>query len=256
MYQEKWPLYPNGHFKRGHYIQSTLYLESVNTDIFPTTCVKRATTQRLVSWITLCRVPTETENLENESSHVTRKIGNKSWNFMISYGMLWSVMEFYQFCLWIVSNLSFLSPLKKLSSNLESPHFPTFSAKCRKCKFKKRNCHGKSRNGHGKVMEKYFVNPVGTLFWRWEYRGAGCSRLTTDRPSPDHYLTTGHLLSGPAPRQIHVVGIPTPLAVFNQLACSTCMSYSHRTISDHWRLFCNILCSNDFITFSVLTNSG
>ena len=46
---------------------------------------------------------------------------------------------------------------KKLSSNLESPHFPTFSAKCCECRIGKRDGHGKSRNGHGKVMEKYFV---------------------------------------------------------------------------------------------------
>ena len=51
----------------------------------------------------------------------------------------------------------------KVSSNLESPHFPTFSAK--RCEFKigERDGHGKLRNGHRKVMEKYFVKSVGTL---------------------------------------------------------------------------------------------
>ena len=50
---------------------------------------------------------------------------------------------------------------KKLSSELESLHFLTFSAK--RCKFKigERDGHGKSRNGHGKVMEKYFVKSTG-----------------------------------------------------------------------------------------------
>ena len=45
---------------------------------------------------------------------------------------------------------------KKLSSELESLHFPLFSAKCREFK-------NGERNGHGKVMDKYFVKSVGTL---------------------------------------------------------------------------------------------
>ena len=58
---------------------------------------------------------------------------------------------------------NFVVTTKKLSSNLESPHFPTFSAKCCKCKIRKKDGYGKSRNGHGKVMEKYFVKSVETL---------------------------------------------------------------------------------------------
>ena len=64
--------------------------------------------------------------------------------------------KFDQICSFLVTN-------KKFSSNLKSLHFPTFSAKCRKCKIGKREGHAKSRNGHGKVMEKYFVASVGTL---------------------------------------------------------------------------------------------
>ena len=61
-----------------------------------------------------------------------------------------------------VKFVNFLSP-KKLSSYLEILQFPTFSGKCRECKTGNRDVHGKSRNCHGKVMEKYFVNSVGTL---------------------------------------------------------------------------------------------
>ena len=56
---------------------------------------------------------------------------------------------------------------KKLSSDLESQHFQTFSAKRHKLKIGQRDGHGKSRNGHGKVMEKIFCqvcgNPAGVL---------------------------------------------------------------------------------------------
>ena len=85
----------------------------------------------------------------------------KKWPKVMEYCD--SVMEFFQFCLQIVLNLYFLVPNKKLSSDLESPHFPTFSAK--RCKFKigDRDAHGNSRNGNGKVMKKYFVKSVGTL---------------------------------------------------------------------------------------------
>ena len=69
---------------------------------------------------------------------------------MISHGILLICPELYQ--IW-----TFFATTKKLSINVESPHFPTFSAK------KKRDCHGKSRNCQGKVMEKYFVKSVGTL---------------------------------------------------------------------------------------------
>ena len=50
-----------------------------------------------------------------------------------SHGILLiSVMEFYQFCPQIVQNLCFFATTKKLSINVESPHFPTVSAK--RCK--------------------------------------------------------------------------------------------------------------------------
>ena len=55
----------------------------------------------------------------------------------------------------------FFVTAKKLSSNLESLYFPTFSTKCRECKIGKRDGHGKSRNGHGKVMEKMFCQVCG-----------------------------------------------------------------------------------------------
>ena len=42
-----------------------------------------------------------------------------------------SVMEFCQFCPQIVLNLYLLVTAKKLSSDLVSSHFPTFSTKCR-----------------------------------------------------------------------------------------------------------------------------
>ena len=67
-------------------------------------------------------------------------------------------MEFYQIC----TKIAFVAT-KKLRSDLESPHFLTFSAKCQEFKIGVRDGHGKSRNGHGKVMEKYFVKSVGTL---------------------------------------------------------------------------------------------
>ena len=90
----------------------------------------------------------------------------KSWNMKD-----WAkVMEFCDqswnftnFASLILPNLYFLVITKKLSSNLETPHFLTFSTKCRECKFGKRDAHGKSRIGHGGVMEKYFIKSVGTL---------------------------------------------------------------------------------------------
>ena len=59
----------------------------------------------------------------------------------------------------------FLASTKKLSSDLESPHFLTFSAKRRKCKIGKKYGNGKPRNRHGKVMEKYLFKSVGTLYY-------------------------------------------------------------------------------------------
>ena len=68
---------------------------------------------------------------------------DQSWNFSNF------APKFYQICCFFVTT-------KKLSSNLESLHSPTFSAKCHKFKIGK-------RDGHGNVMEKYFVKYVGTL---------------------------------------------------------------------------------------------
>ena len=87
-------------------------------------------------------------------SHRTWKICQKSWNFVVSHGILPILPQNYSI---------FLVNSKKLSSDLESPHFPMFSAKHCECKIGERNGHGKSRKGHGKVMDKYFVKSVGTL---------------------------------------------------------------------------------------------
>ena len=57
----------------------------------------------------------------------------------------------------------FFATNKKLSIDVESLHFLTFSAKCHKCKIDKRDGHGKFGNGPGKVLEKYVVKFVGTL---------------------------------------------------------------------------------------------
>ena len=73
---------------------------------------------------------------------------DQSWNFTNF------APELYQIC-------NFLVTTKKLSSDLESPHFLTFSVKRRECKIGKRNGHGKSRNGYGKVMEKIFCHVCG-----------------------------------------------------------------------------------------------
>ena len=72
-------------------------------------------------------------------------------------------MEFYNFVPNFYQIYIFFVTAKKLSSNLESPHFLTCSTKCRVCKIGKRHGHGKSRNGHGKVMDRYCVKYVGTL---------------------------------------------------------------------------------------------
>ena len=68
-------------------------------------------------------------------------------------------MEFYKF----YQNCIFSVTTMKLSRNLESLHFLTFSAKFHICEIGKRYGHRKLRNCHGKVMEKYSVKYVGTL---------------------------------------------------------------------------------------------
>ena len=69
-------------------------------------------------------------------------------------------MEFSQFCPRIDYVTCFFATTKRLSIDVESLHFPTFSAEC---KIEKRDGRGNLRNGHGKVMEKYCVESVGTL---------------------------------------------------------------------------------------------
>ena len=72
---------------------------------------------------------------------------DQSWNFT-------------NFASRIVPNLHFFFfTTKKFSSDLESLHFPTFSAKHRKCKIGKRDGHGKSINGHGKIFCQVCGNP-------------------------------------------------------------------------------------------------
>ena len=82
---------------------------------------------------------------------------------MIGHGML-PILP--QICMFFVTT-------KKLSSNLESPHFPMFSAKCRECKIEKRDGHGKSRNGHGKVLEKSWKNMLSGMWEPWECETGG-----------------------------------------------------------------------------------
>ena len=95
--------------------------------------------------------PQRLENLENENGDgKVIEFCDQSWNFTNF------ASKFYQICIFFVST-------NNLRSNLESPHFLTFFAKCCECNIGKRDGHGKRRNGHGKVMEKYFVKSVGTL---------------------------------------------------------------------------------------------
>ena len=69
-----------------------------------------------------------------------------SWNFTNF------APELYQICI-------FFGTTRKLSNYPESPFFPTFSAKRRKCKTGKRNGHGKSRKSHGKIFCRVCGNP-------------------------------------------------------------------------------------------------
>ena len=93
--------------------------------------------------------PRRLENLENENGHgkVTEheQLAKIHGSLCVSWNFTNFAPELYQFFFFFF----FLSQLKKISSDLESLHFPTFS--------------GKLRNGHGKVTEKYFVKSVGTL---------------------------------------------------------------------------------------------
>ena len=59
----------------------------------------------------------------------------------------------------------FCSTLRKLSSDLESPHFPIFPQNAANSKSGREMVieNQEISKGHGKVMEKYFVKSVGTL---------------------------------------------------------------------------------------------
>ena len=72
---------------------------------------------------------------------------------------------------------------KKLSSDLESPHFLTLSANYLEYIIGERDGHGKSRNGHGKVIEKYFVKSVGTLKMIHLNTGGMCKKNHVDKLS-------------------------------------------------------------------------
>ena len=65
--------------------------------------------------------------------------------------------ELYQICIFFVTN-------KKLSSDLESPYFPRFSAKRCECNIGKRDGHRKikkwSWKSHGKIFVQVCGNPV------------------------------------------------------------------------------------------------
>ena len=93
---------------------------------------------------------------------VREKSGNmKNWPKVREFcDQPWNFTNFdpklCQICIWFV-------PTKKFSSDLESPHFPMFSAKCRESKIGGKIGRGTSRSGQGKVREKYFVKSVGTL---------------------------------------------------------------------------------------------
>ena len=57
----------------------------------------------------------------------------------------------------------FFATTKKLSIEVESLYFPTFSAKRCECKIDKRDGHGKLRNDHGKSWKIFYQvcgNPV------------------------------------------------------------------------------------------------
>ena len=75
---------------------------------------------------------------------------DQSWNFTNL------VPKLCQICI-------FLVPTKKFSSNLESPHFPMFSAKCLECKIG--GGGGIVRENQEMVKEKSWKNILSSL---WE----------------------------------------------------------------------------------------
>ena len=50
-----------------------------------------------------------------------------------SHSILYSVIEYFQFCPYILANFSPIADIKNFSISLESLHFSTFSAQCREC---------------------------------------------------------------------------------------------------------------------------
>ena len=94
----------------------------------------------------------------------------KTWKMKIDMEKSWNMKNWpklMEFCdqSWNSTNFTpnfikfvFFVTTKKLSRNLESPHFLTFSAKCCECEIRKGYGHGKLRNGHGRVMKKSWTN--------------------------------------------------------------------------------------------------
>ena len=90
---------------------------------------------------------------------VMEKSGNmKNWPkimefFGISHGILpILLLNCTKVCI-------FFATTKKLSIDVDCQHFPTFSAKRRKCKIVKKDVHGKLRNGNGQIFCQVCGNP-------------------------------------------------------------------------------------------------
>ena len=87
----------------------------------------------------------------------------KSWNMKNWPKIKFQSWDFTNFASKMYQICMFFATSKKLSIDVESLRFQTYSAKCRKCKIAKREDYGKLTNGHGKVMDKNIVKSVGTL---------------------------------------------------------------------------------------------
>ena len=89
----------------------------------------------------------------------------KSWNMKNLPNFFNFAPELYQIY------MSFFATTKKLSINVESPHFPMFSAKCRECKIEKRDSYGKLRNDNIQmVMEKSWKSILSVGTWYMSVR--------------------------------------------------------------------------------------
>ena len=73
----------------------------------------------------------------------------------------------------------FLAPTKKLSIHVEILRFQCFPQNAVNAKIDNRAGHGKLKNGCGKVMEKYFVQSLGTVELYTEMR---CSIIPMQTP--------------------------------------------------------------------------